>query len=75
MWPAFFIGGTKMDFQAITSLIGSLGFPIVVAVYMIWVNKDQSEKHATETKEMTNALNELKIVMQKLIDRLDVKDV
>lgn len=60
-----------MDMQGIMTLIGSLGFPIVVAVYMIYVNKDQSEKHASEMKEMTNVINELKVVMQKLVDRLD----
>lgn len=60
-----------MDMQGLMTLIGSLGFPIVVAVYMIYVNKDQSEKHASEMKEMTNVINELKVVMQKLVDRLD----
>lgn len=60
-----------MDMQGIMTLIGSLGFPIVVAVYMIYVNKDQSEKHASEMKEMTAVINELKVVMQKLVDRLD----
>ena len=38
---------------------------------MIYVNKDQSEKHASEMKEMTAVINELKVVMQKLVDRLD----
>lgn len=60
-----------MDMNSIMTLIGSLGFPIVVAIYMIYVNKDQSEKHASEMKEMTNVINELKVVMQKLVDRLD----
>lgn len=60
-----------MDMQSIMTVVGSLGFPIAVAIYMIYVNKDQSEKHAAEMKEMTNVINELKIVMQKLVDRLD----
>ena len=59
-----------MDMQDIMTLIGSLGFPIVVAVYMIYVNREQSSKHADEVKEMTSAINELKIVMQKLIDKI-----
>ena len=59
-----------MDMQEIMTLIGSLGFPIVVAVYMIYVNREQSSKHADEVKEMTGAINELKIVIQKLIDKL-----
>ena len=60
-----------MDMQSIMTVVGSLRFPIAVAIYMIYVNKDQSEKHAAEMKEMTNVINELKIVMQKLVDRLD----
>lgn len=57
--------------QSIMTIIGSLGFPIAVAVYMIYVNREQTEKHSTEMKEMTAVINELKVVMQKLVDRLD----
>ena len=53
--------------------IARLGFPIAVAVYMIYVNKQQTEKHQQESKEFTNAINELKVVMQALVDRLDDK--
>ena len=59
-----------MEMTEIMSLIGSLGFPIVVAVYMIYVNRAQAGKHAEEVKEMTEAINELKIVLQKLIDKI-----
>lgn len=58
-------------FNIITQAIGSLGFPIVVACYMIWTNNKQAENHKSETKEMTAALNDLKIVIQTLVDRLD----
>lgn len=57
----------------VKDFIAQIGFPIAVAVYMIYVNKQQTEKHETETKEMTAALNELKVVMQALVDRLDGK--
>lgn len=59
-----------MEMQEIMTLIGSLGFPIVVAVYMIYVNREQSNKHADEVKGMTEAINELKVVLQKLIDKI-----
>lgn len=55
----------------ILDVIKSVGFPIAVACYMIYVNKTQTERHAEETKEMTSAINELKIVIQKLVDRID----
>ncbi len=46
----------KMEMTDIMSLIGSLGFPIVVAIYMIYVNREQSSKHADEVKGMTEAI-------------------
>lgn len=52
------------------SLVGSLGFPIVVAMYMIYVNQKQQEQHTSEIKEMTTALTQLKLVIQQLSDKL-----
>lgn len=57
----------------IEDFIARLGFPIAVAVYMIYVNKQQTEKHQQESHEFTAAINELKIVLQALVDRLDGK--
>lgn len=55
----------------ILDVIKSVGFPIAVACYMIYANKTQAERHAEESKEFTTAINELKIVIQKLVDRID----
>lgn len=63
-----------MDMGAITSLVGSLGFPIVVAIYMIYVNTKQSERHENENKSMTEAINELKIVIEKLLTKMDADE-
>lgn len=58
------IGGTTMDLTALTTFIGSVGFPIAACCFLfIQLNKQ------------TETLNELKIVMTKLIDKLDVEDV
>lgn len=59
-----------MDFNVIIGAIGSLGFPIVVAVYMIYTNQKQTEAHKSEVKEMTEALNDLKVVIQQLSDKI-----
>lgn len=59
-----------MEINTIAQMVGSLGFPIVVAGYMIYVNKQQTEAHKTEIKEMTEAINELKIVIQSLLDKI-----
>ena len=63
-----------MDMSTITSLVGSLGFPIVVAIYMIYVNTKQSERHENENKSMTEAINELKIVIEKLLTKMDADE-
>lgn len=60
--------------STITSLVGSLGFPIVVAIYMIYVNTKQSERHENENKSMTEAINELKIVIEKLLTKMDADE-
>lgn len=60
-----------MDVNAIFNAIGSIGFPIVVAVYMIWVNQKQTESHNSEVKEMTQALNDLRVVIQQLSDKIE----
>ena len=59
-----------MEMTEVMQLIASLGIPNVVEIYIIYVNREQSSKHADEVKGMTEAINELKIVLQKLIDKI-----
>ena len=53
-----------MDFTALTTFIGSVGFPITACCFLFM-----------QLNRQTETLNELKIVMTKLIDKLDVEDV
>lgn len=53
-----------MDIGAISSLIGSVGFPIAGCVCLFYLLYKQQD-----------TLNELKIVLTKLIDKLDVDDL
>lgn len=53
-----------MDIQAITTMIGSLGFPIVIALILIWYIKEEQDK-------MRETLGELKTAITRLIDRID----
>lgn len=50
-----------MDVSAISTLITSVGFPIACCVVLFYLLNKQTE-----------TLNELKLVMIKLIDKLDV---
>ena len=59
-----------MDANAIISLVGTLGFPIVMCGALFWYMIKQNEQHSTESREMRDAINELKIAIVGLTDRL-----
>lgn len=59
-----------MDANAIISLVGTLGFPIVMCGALFWYMIKQNEQHSTESREMRDAINELKIAIVELTDRL-----
>lgn len=59
-----------MDAGAISNLIGSLGFPITACIYMAYVNSKQTEAHKEEMAKMTEAVNELKVAITSLVDKL-----
>lgn len=59
-----------MDANTIITLVGSLGFPIVACIYMAYINEKQSQRHAEESAQMTSAINELRIAINSLIDKL-----
>ena len=59
-----------MDANAIISLVGTLGFPIVMCGALFWYMIKQNEQHSTESCEMRDAINELKIAIVELTDRL-----
>ena len=53
-----------MDVTAVSTLITSVGFPIAACVALFYLLNKQGE-----------TLNELKIVMTKLIDKLNADDI
>lgn len=66
-----------MDVQTVTTLITSVGFPIVCCLGMAWYVKDQTDKHradikalqeehSKEMKEVTTALNNNTMAIEKL---------
>ncbi len=59
-----------MDYTAVVQLIGSLGFPIVACIMLYVRMEKQDENHRQEVTELTKAIQNNTIVMQKLIDRL-----
>lgn len=70
-----------MDVTAIVSLISSVGFPIVACGAMAWyvkyqmdINNQQikalTEEHKAEMLEVTSALNNNTLALQRLCDKL-----
>lgn len=70
-----------MDITAITTLIGSFGFPIVACIAMGWYVKYQTdqnkaetakmrEEHSKEMEKVTTALNNNTIAIEKLCIKL-----
>lgn len=70
-----------MDVTMLVSLIGSVGFPIVACGAMAWyvkyqmdINNQQikalTEEHKAEMLEVTSALNNNTLALQRLCDKL-----
>lgn len=59
--------------QEIIAMITNLGFPIGVCLMLMWYIRELTNKHETETKEFTEALNKNTIILQKLCDKLDIE--
>lgn len=60
-----------MDVNAITQLIGSLGFPIVCCGALFWRMIKSDEKHQQEMDKMSDALNNNTIALTRLTERLE----
>lgn len=59
-----------MDVETISSLFSNLAVPVacLIAMFFLW-NKER-EDHKTEQKELTEAIANNTLVMQKLVDKL-----
>ena len=70
-----------MDINNITQIIMNVGFPIVMCGAMAWYVKDTSDKHREEVRQLneqhndemqqvTTALNNNTLALQRLCDKL-----
>lgn len=60
-----------MDVSAISQLITSVGFPIVICLIMCWYIKYLTDSHREETSGLSEAIAGLKEVMIKIEAKLD----
>ena len=62
-----------MELQTVTSLIGSLGFPIAACCFMAWYQVTTMKEFREAMSKNTDALQEL-IMMIKASGRFDKKE-
>lgn len=60
-----------MDATAVTSLIGSVGFPIVMCLLMLKMMQESEENHKQEIDSLKDALNNNTNVLTKLQTMID----
>lgn len=60
----------NMD-NTVFTLIGSLGFPIVMCLLLYKQQNDTAKMHQEEVQNMQEAINNNTLVVQKLIDKID----
>lgn len=56
-----------MDFQAMSQFVGQLGFPIFVAIWLLWKGDQQN-------KTMVEALNKIGTTLTVLSEKIDELD-
>lgn len=75
-----------MDISSIGQIISTVGFPIAMCILMAWYVKYttdlhredtniREEAHKQEVNDITKALNNNTLVLQKLVDILDASEV
>lgn len=57
--------------ETFLNFIQQVGFPIAACVALFWKMNEQDEAHSKEVKEMTTAINNNTVVIQKLIDNIE----
>lgn len=60
-----------MDIQAITTLIGSLGFPIAACIAMFWMLNKERDQRMQEMEKFTEAINNNTLALKALEGKLD----
>ena len=59
-----------MEIATVIELISTVGFPIFVACYLLYQNKQEAEKHEKEMQSVTEALNNNTIALEKILTKL-----
>lgn len=60
--------------ENIVEVLQNFGFPVACVIMMWYLLNKEREDHKAETKELTGAITDLRLVIQKVLDKLGVDD-
>lgn len=60
-----------MDIQAVADLFSNLAVPVACLIATFWLWNKERDDHKMETKELTTAIQNNTLVVQKLVDKLN----
>lgn len=63
-----------MDINAITTLIGSVGFPCTMCLIMVYIVYKMNEQHKQEMDTLRDSLNNNTLAIQHLTDLINKKE-
>lgn len=63
-----------MDATSVMQFINTVGFPIACVIGMAFYIKEQQKTHKEEVKELSSAVANNTLVLQKLVDLLDRRE-
>lgn len=61
-----------MDVETITTLISTLGFPIVVCIALFWYINKQATDHKAETETLRKTIEENTTILAQLKELINV---
>ncbi len=57
--------------ENVVSIISSVGFPIAMCLILFWYMQKESENHKNETNSLKDAIQELKLAITTLVNKLE----
>lgn len=58
-------------YNVIVQAVSTVGFPIIIALILIYIIWKIEENHKTEMNSMITAVSNNTLVLQKLVDKID----
>lgn len=67
-------GGDLMDYTAVSQLVGSLGFPIVMCGMLFWKMVKQEEHYDSQVDKLNDTIINNTLAITKLIEKIGGKE-